>query len=264
MIASITFSGSGSVATKPAIKTAGVALARRVAAAGNPDKLSTSRKEALFDAELVRRFNGGDESAFVEIIDRYQEKMFSVALWLLRNRADAEEVAQDTFIRAHRALSRFRGESALATWLHRITLNLSRNRYWYLFRRRYHTTQSLDSALSEENQATLASVVASDAPGPQEEAQTIEFTRLVAVCMERLGPGRRDMLTRRNLMNCSYDEIARSLGISIGTVKSRIARAREALRAQLVSVCPEFSAGASPTQWLYPARASNRLELGRK
>src|SRR5690606_6066136 len=82
-------------------------------------RAANSQQEAAYDAELVRRFNAGDESAFVEIMTRYREKIFSVALALLRNRADAEEIAQDTFIRAHRGLARFRGDSSLATWLHR-------------------------------------------------------------------------------------------------------------------------------------------------
>src|SRR5512132_1613034 len=110
-------------------------------------RAAASHQEAAHDAELVRRFNAGDEAAFVEIMTRYREKIFSVALALLRNRADAEEIAQDTFIRAHRGLARFRGDSSLATWLHRIAVNLARNRYWYFFRRRRHATLSLDCAL---------------------------------------------------------------------------------------------------------------------
>lgn len=76
-------------------------------------RAAASHQEAAYDAELVRRFNGGDEPAFVEIMTRYREKIFSVALALLRNRADAEEIAQDTFIHAHRGLGRFRGKSVV-------------------------------------------------------------------------------------------------------------------------------------------------------
>ena len=220
-----------------------------------------SSQEALHDAALVRRFNAGDESAFVEIIARYREKMFSVAFSLLRNRADAEEIAQDTFIRAHRGLARFRGDSALATWLHRIALNLSRNRYWFLFRRRQHLTRSFDCAFSDDNPATLASMVASDAPSPVQEAATNEFSDLVSICMERLGPGHREILTQRNILNCSYDEIARTFGISIGTVKSRIARARVNLRVLLAKACPEFAPESSPSEWFDPVRPSGQLEV---
>lgn len=224
-------------------------------------RTALSRQEALHDAELVRRFNVGDESAFVEIVTRYREKMFSVAFSMLRNRADADEIAQDTFIRAHRGLARFRGDSALATWLHRIALNLSRNRYWYLFRRRQHLTSSFDCAFSDDNQSTLASLVASDAPTPVREAAASEFSELIAICMTRLGAGHREILTKRNILNCSYGEIARAFGISIGTVKSRIARARENLRVQLVKACPEFAPHALPNEWFDPVRPSGSVEV---
>src|ERR1051326_4826415 len=105
-------------------------------AANHAARTITSSAEASHDSTLVHRFKDGDESAFAEIVERYREKMFAVAFSTLRNRADAEEIAQDAFIRAHRGLANFRGDSALSTWLHRIALNLSRNRYWYYFRRR--------------------------------------------------------------------------------------------------------------------------------
>ena len=224
-------------------------------------RAALSRREALHDAGLVRRFNAGDEAAFVEIVTRYRAKMLVVALGLLRNRADAEEIAQDTFIRAHRGLANFRGDSALATWLHRIAVNLSRNRYWYFFRRRRHATLSLDCALNEGSDATFADLVATDAPNPAREAATGEFSALVAVCMEKLDARHREILTLRNLLNQSYDEIAQALGINVGTVKSRIARARGNLRALLVEACPEFSPDASPSDWFEPSRPTGRLEV---
>jgi RNA polymerase sigma-70 factor (ECF subfamily) len=223
-------------------------------------KSNASRQEALHDVTLVRRFNAGDESAFVEIITRYREKMYAVALSVLHNTADAEEIAQDTFIRAHRGLARFRGDSALATWLHRIALNLSRNRYWYFFRRSRHTTRSLDCAFSDTNTATLASLIACESPSPVQEAATSEFSDLVATCMTRLGPGHREILTRRNVLNLSYEEIAASFGISIGTVKSRIARARVNLRAQLSKACPEFTPETTPSEWFAASRPNGQLE----
>jgi len=108
-----------------------------------------SAAEAAYDATLVTRFNAGDESAFVEIMRRYHNRLFSLAHNLLRNAADAEEIVQDAFIRAHRGLANFRGDSSLATWLYRIALNLSRNRYWYFFRRRRQDSLSLDHSLKD-------------------------------------------------------------------------------------------------------------------
>lgn len=219
-----------------------------------PERAALARLEALTDADLVRRFNAGDESAFAEIVTRHRERLFAVALGVLHNRADADEIAQDALVRAYRALAQFRGDSSLATWLHRIALNLARNRYWYFFRRRRHASLSFDSAFSDENQATLADLVASDAAGPERVAQADEFSAIIEQCMERIGPGHRKILALRNAEHRSYQAIGRSLGIKVGTVKSRIARARESLRMQLAAACPEFGPEAQPTAWFDPVR----------
>lgn len=225
------------------------------------DRMANSEREAVRDAELVRRFNGGDEAAFVEIMTRYREKVFSIALRHLRNHSDAEEITQDTFIRAHRALASFRGDSSLATWLHRIAFNLSRNRHKYYFCRRRQSTLSLDCAFSEVNQATFSDLIATDQPSPAREATAGEFTELVAQCMEKLGAPQRQILVLRNSMNQSYGEIARALGISIGTVKSRIGRARESLRALLAQAYPELAPDASPFDWFESIRSSARTGI---
>ena len=224
-------------------------------------RAAASAQEAAHDAALVHRFNGGDDSAFVEMMARHREKIFVTALSLLRNHADAEEITQDTFIRAHRGLARFRGDSSLATWLHRIAVNLSRNRYWYFFRRRRHATLSLDCPLGDEGSATFTDLVASDAPDPAREASTGEFAALVEACMEKLDARHREILTLRTILHRSYDEIAQTLGINVGTVKSRIARARENLRTLLVESCPEFSPDAEPSEWFETARATGRVTL---
>src|SRR3569833_1324381 len=97
---------------------------RTAPTAGGPspalqDRLTVAHEQAAHDAELVRRFNElGDESAFAEIVTTYRDKMRTVAFNILRNADDAEEIAQDTFVRAHRGLKNFRGDSSLATWLH--------------------------------------------------------------------------------------------------------------------------------------------------
>ncbi|MEO6875742.1 MAG: sigma-70 family RNA polymerase sigma factor [Opitutaceae bacterium] len=211
--------------------------------------------DSLFDTELVRRFLAQDETAFVEIMSRYREKIFSVAYNLLRNHADAEEITQDTFIRAHRALASFRGDSSLATWLHRIALNLSRNRYWYFFRRRRQDSLSLDCALSTDNAGTFSELVADTGHDPAQETATLEFTQLVDRCMANLDQSHREILTMRNHLNQSYDQIAKTLGVKVGTVKSRIARARFNLRVLLAAACPEFAANATPADWFLPARS---------
>ncbi len=156
-----------------------------------------AQAEAKIDAELVRQFNAGGEPAFVEIVARYRERLFAIAYTMLRNHADAEEVAQDAFLRAHRGLAKFRGDSSLATWLHRIALNLSRNRYWHSVRRGRHTNDSLDVPIGENQSATFADLIASSEAGPARTVMADEFAALVATCMEQLGERQRE-LTRPN------------------------------------------------------------------
>jgi RNA polymerase sigma-70 factor (ECF subfamily) len=220
-----------------------------------------STSEALHDAELVRRFNAGDESAFVEMMTRHRDRIASIAYAMLKNHADAEEITQDTFLRAHRGLAKFRGDSSLATWLHRIAMNLSRNRYWYFFRRRRHLTLSLENTIGDDNRSTFSDLVASDAADPAREATAAEFSDLVASCMRRLGAEPRKILTLRNTQDRSYGEIAREMGVNIGTVKSRIARARKSLRALLIERCPEFAQDDRPMAWFETSRQSSGSEI---
>jgi RNA polymerase sigma-70 factor (ECF subfamily) len=228
--------------------------------AGEESQGEASRREALYDGELVRRFKAGDASAFVEIVTRHRPKMFLVALAFLQNHADAAEVAQDTFIRAHRSLAHFRGDSSLATWLHRITINLSHNRYWYFFRRHRHETQSLDCPLNERTQATFGDMVPATEPNPARELANREFAELVTAGIARLSAPQREILTRRDMLNRPYKEIAKELGLNMGTVKSRIARARENLRVVLGRSYPEMAGSGSAFDWFEPFRPSGHVD----
>lgn len=226
--------------------------------AGPDGRTAVSRDAALHDAELVRRFRFGDEDAFAAIVGRYRDKMLSLAFRHLRNHSDAEEIAQDTFIRAHRGLAGFRGESSLSTWLHRIAFNLSRNRHKHNFCRRRHATVSLDFRLGDGNRGTIADLIVCEAPGPARIAASGEFSEIVARCMEELGPRQREILVLRNVLSRSYDEIARTLGLSVGTVKSRIGRARESLRALLAQAYPQLAAGSD---FFGPLRPMGRVAI---
>jgi len=207
----------------------------------SPDSLSTdSRAAAAYDATLVKRFNAGDPTAFTEIMSRYQSRIMSLVGRFLKNSHDAEEIAQDTFIRAHRALGNFRGEACLSTWLTRIAMNLACNRYWYFFRRQRHNTFSLNQPLGENQTGSPAEIIAADAPSPLRLAMQNEFVALVACCLERLEPAHREILRMRYLQHLSYEEIGEALGINTGTVKSRVARARESLRKMITETAPEF------------------------
>ena len=206
----------------------------------------TSR--ARQDAELVRRFNAGDESAFEAIVEGHYARVLSLVRRFMSNDQDAEDITQVTFIRAHRGLASFRGDSALSTWLFHIAMNLARNRHWYFFRRRRQDTISLNHPNS------IAEIVATDASTPAHEAIHSEFADLTARCMEKLDPPQRDILRMRYLQHYSYGEIANELKINFGTVKSRVARAREKLRALILSSAPEFGRNAAMGDFFEPVR----------
>lgn len=182
------------------------------------------------DDLLIERIKNGDAAAYNDIVTRYYDRIYARVAQLLKNRQDAEEVTQDAFIRAHRGLDKFRGDASFSTWLYQIATNLAHNRYWYWFRRKRDQSISLEQPLSDDGELTLESVMPADGASPAEAALTQEFIDRVGECMGQLNEKHKEVLVLRNLKNLSYEEIADQLGISVGTVKSRIARARESLR----------------------------------
>lgn len=188
------------------------------------------------DEQLVGKFKLGDEDAFIAIMNRYRDMIFNVAMGVLRNRWDAEESTQDTFIRAHRALPQFRGEAALSTWLYRIVLNVARNRYGYFRRRMQHVTSSLDSPAVPDRAALPKESLVSTEPDPEHGLELAEIAGQIERGMTQLRPKYREILLLRNTLHYSYPEIGAIIGINIGTVKSRIARARHSLRGQLTEL----------------------------
>lgn len=197
------------------------------------EPMSAKAQEVAIDQDLVLRFKAGDQSAFEEMVSRYWDRIYAMVHQLLRNPQDAEEVTQDAFIRAHRGLVNFRGDSAFSTWLYQIATNLARNRYWYWWRRKRDKTISFDQPVGDDNSTPLADIFVTEAETPEDATVTQELVDNIAAGMQRISPKHREILILRNVKNMSYEEIAEILDISIGTVKSRIARARESLRAKL-------------------------------
>jgi RNA polymerase sigma-70 factor (ECF subfamily) len=214
----------------------GAAVASLVSVAGNdaPARNSTQarpdRTEADCDNVLVGRLKSGDQSAFEVIVARHRRRIFSMTYQMLRNREDAEEVTQDAFIHALRGLAGFRGDAAFSTWISRIALNLAHHRYWYWFRRKRHETVSFDAPLNGDSRATFGEMVAAKSDLPYEQFAADDLLNRVQEGMSNLSSMHREVLTLRTVHNLSYKDIAKFLGISIGTVKSRILRAREDLR----------------------------------
>ncbi len=197
------------------------------------ERMSSKAQEVALDRLLVDRFKSGDSSAFDEMVSRYWDRIYAMVHQLLRNQQDAEEVTQDAFIRAHRGLENFRGDSSFSTWLYQIATNLARNRYWYWWRRKRDKTVSFDQPISDSNETPLSEVFAAEVETPGDITVTQEFVDRIAFGMEKLSPKHREILILRNVKNLSYEEIATILKISVGTVKSRIARARDSLREKM-------------------------------
>jgi RNA polymerase sigma-70 factor (ECF subfamily) len=196
-----------------------------------PAKTETLHPDEL----LIERVKKGDIAAYNDIVARYYDRIFARVSQLLKNKQDAEEVTQDAFIRAQRGLDSFRGDASFSTWLYQIATNLAHNRYWYWFRRKRDQSISLDQPLGEDGDLTLENLMPSEGENPAEATVTQEFVDRVSECMHDLNEKHKEVLILRNVKNLSYDEIAEQLEISVGTVKSRIARARESLREQMGS-----------------------------
>ena len=185
------------------------------------------------DELLIERIKAGDMAAYNVMVIRHYDRIFSRVLQLLNNKQDAAEVTQDAFIRAHRGLENFRGDASFSTWLYQIATNLAHNRYWYWFRRKRDQSISLDQPQCEDGSLTLENVMPCADENPAEAVVTQEFVDRVSACMQYLNDKHKEVLILRNVKNLTYDEIAQQLEISVGTVKSRIARARESLRGLL-------------------------------
>lgn len=179
------------------------------------------------ERKLVRRLRARDEDAFTELVHTHQHKVFNVVYQIVRNRSDAEEVSQEVFIAVFKNIDKFRGESLLSTWIYRIATNHARNRVKYHARRNDRAHQSVDDT---SDGAMQESPLSERVPGPHETATGNELEKILEEGLASLGEIHRTMIVLREVENLSYDEIAEIMELPAGTVKSRLARARTALK----------------------------------
>jgi RNA polymerase sigma-70 factor, ECF subfamily len=196
--------------------------------------------DTIYDSTLVARFKSGDVSAFTEIDARHRKNVFGVAFPVLKNRAEAEDITQDTMLNTYKGLPKFREDSSLATWMYQIAFNLARNRYWYHVRRSRSETLPLDRPIMENGIIRTADVYAMERSGPIHDVPIKESVEIISLGIQRLDRDQREALTLYAIADQSYVEIAAILGIRVGTVKSRIARARSNLKVFLFNQCPEL------------------------
>lgn len=183
--------------------------------------------------KMLDRLKNGDDCAFGELVNTHWDKIYNRANSLLSNHQDAEEVAQDTFLRARKSIVNFRGECSLSTWLYHIATNLARNKHWYWWRRKRGESVSLDSQVGDDENTRLCDVIAGNDDTPAEETESNEFARTLPEAIASLPAKYGDVIKLRVARDLSYEEISAELGISVGTVKSRLSRAREYLRMEL-------------------------------
>lgn len=186
-------------------------------------------RDREIDQQLVERAQRGDKQAFGLLVAKYQRKLWRLLSRFIRDPAEVEDVAQESFIKAYRALPSFRGDSAFYTWLYRIGINTAKN-YLVAMGRRAPTTTEFDSEEAEsfENGDQLR-----DINTPESMLMSKEIATTVNETMGELPEELRTAITLREIEGLSYEEIAGIMNCPIGTVRSRIFRAREAIAARL-------------------------------
>jgi RNA polymerase sigma-70 factor (ECF subfamily) len=188
-----------------------------------------SMSEREVDQKLVERAQGGDKKAFDILFAKYQRKLVRLLSRFIRDAAEVEDVAQEAFIKAYKALPSFRGDSAFYTWLYRIGINTAKNHLVARGRRAPTSTDfDADEAEGFEDADQLR-----DINTPESLLQSKQIGETVNSAMEALPEELRTAIVLRELEGLSYEEIAASMNCPIGTVRSRIFRAREAVAAKL-------------------------------
>ena len=192
------------------------------------------------DAELVERAQRGDSSAFEALVRLHQQAVFAVALRMLGDHDEAKDVSQDVFVRAYEGIRAFKGEAKLSTWLVAITINLCRNRRRWWARRRRIIVASLDEPRErlqfggrELSEGSVGEGIADPSPSPATAAAQHEQQRFVISALQELDEAHRSVIILRDLQGYAYEEIADMLHCRVGTVKSRLSRARLHLRSLL-------------------------------
>lgn len=184
------------------------------------------------EAALVERIAAGEQSACAELVSGHERMVFQLALHMLGDRDEALDLSQDVFLSVFRTIHKFRGQSALKTWIYRIVINHARNRQrWW--RRRHKADQvSLDAHVAAHGELRQAG----DETSPDRALARKELAERLWTALDELPFDQRTVIVLREIEGMSYEEIAFSSGVAVGTVKSRLTRARQTLRRQLQEV----------------------------
>ena len=191
----------------------------------------------LDDTALVRRCQKGDIAAMDALISKYQDRIYNVILKICQNNHDAAELTQDTFVKLIENINTFKGKSSFYTWLFRVAVNLTLN---YCKRKQKHKAQSLETPVGTKLDGTKSQLGAlmtdKKAVDPVVMAQNKEVSEIIARSLSQLDDNHRVIIVLRDIEGMTYAEIADAIGIDLGTVKSRLSRARTNLRKILETV----------------------------
>lgn len=182
-----------------------------------------------FDLQVIERVRAGDKQAFGLLVEKYHRKLSRLLSRMVRNPDDIEDIAQESFIKAYRALAQFRGDAAFYTWLCRIAMNTAKN---HLATRGRQMPLLSDQALDDDDDPSDRLAV-HDNSTPESELLSKQVAYAVNDAVEALPQELRQAITLREMEGMSYEEIAEAMSCPIGTVRSRIFRAREAIASKL-------------------------------
>ena len=195
-------------------------------------------RETQLDRDLVERVQRGDSSAFDVLVRKYQHRIVGLIGRYVHDWSECQDVAQEVFMRAYRALGNFRGDAQFSTWLHRIAVNTAKNHL--VAQNRRPPTGDIDIMDAEQFDHGFR---LRDTDTPEHELLRQEIETTVMAAVNRLPPELREAITLREVEGLSYDEIAERMGCPIGTVRSRIFRARDAIDTQLKPLLEPTTAG---------------------
>jgi RNA polymerase sigma-70 factor, ECF subfamily len=183
------------------------------------------------DEQLLLRLLAEERTAFEDLVNKYHGSIYNLALRLTDDKEDARDITQETFLKVYKNIKKFRGESELRTWIYRITVNQAANQQRWWRRRWRERTISIDARANDET--PLSQSLPANGQSPEQIALASEQRRLIKLALGQVKFDFRVAVILRDIEGLSYEEIAETLEVSVGTVKSRIARGREELRQQL-------------------------------
>jgi RNA polymerase sigma-70 factor (ECF subfamily) len=195
---------------------------------------TSSDARVTVESQFIERLRAGDTAAFERLVEERSNDVYVLLFRLTEDAEEARDLTQETFLRVFQSIARFRGDADLKTWIYRIAINQARNRWRWWRRRRRDSTFSLD--LQDENhEQPLSARLQSASLNPEQETLARERETALRNALRTLGRSYRETVILRDVEGLSYEEIAATLEISVGTVKSRIARGRLELRRKLGS-----------------------------